>query len=160
MVMLQSSQILGTMRRGHFVPAKSRKGIHAPTADPPWEVYYHQTYDEYFFWNEQTEESTWLDPAIQELDDMIAAMDIGEVQNIGQYVDDLIAKDWILLPEGDVVVAQPHDNAPLEEWARYCWDYYQRVGGEEQIWTVSEWKEHFEAEGYPDGASAEAMDLR
>ena len=160
-----TNKVIGTMERGHFVPAVNRQGICAPSADAPWEVYYDRKYGEFYSWNAEAEESSWVDPVMRELDEMLGGLHLnpnarGDEQNIGGYVDQLIQNDWAeakhipnlmdMAIADEELTVQPHDDAPLIDWAIYCHEYYQIKGGWKKNFTVEDWVQHFISEGYSD----------
>ena len=58
---------------------------------------------------------------------------------------------------------QPHDDAPLIDWATYCHGRnYQLKGGWKKGFSVEDWVAHFISEGYADAPNSEnsEMDLR
>ena len=60
---------------------------------------------------------------------------------------------------------QPHDDAPLIDWANYCYEWYQLKGGWKKAFSVDDWVEHLISEGYSDDhtnseAGDSEMDLR
>ena len=102
---------------------------------------------------------------MRELDEMLGGMqlnpnDRGNEQNIGGYVDQLIQNDWAevtpnpnlmdMAVADEEVTVQPHDDAPLIDWATYCHEYYQITGGWKKSFTVEDWVQHFISEGYSD----------